>query len=739
MLVMLLISAAGLRYLTISPDNRVFYGESNAHFNRFLEFEAKYTSNNNILFVVHAAHSIEESDYADALRWLTSQAWLIDNVIRVDSLATYPHAVGYADTIEVMSVLDRICSTGRSCDSAKEAFLEKPELINRLVSSDLQSSGVLATLNLELGAVGTIERISTQAKSLADRFRSKHPGYEIVYTGGIPMMAAFAEASARDLSLLLPIAALLIIGLLYTFLGSVRVSFLVFSLGIAASLITLGFAGYLGHVINNATSIVPLIILTLVITSSMHVVLHHQRLSEQTLAEHATLAAAKTAVSNNAPPVIISALTSIVGLLSLSFVDSPPIRQLGQMSAFGVLLGAAMTLSVLPILLATFETKYSSPLSRRLRELVNHHARQIESGRSGTLLFSCVLIVLVLGIPRLKIDDNFVDYFDVGTSFRDSTDRATELLAGPNHIEVLVSTQGSEGSVFDPLHLQFVKSLSEFLASNSKVSNVFSFYDIMRNVAKAISPGMLPESATNEELSQWFLVYELSLQQGQSVSDFVDRSQTESRISVLLKETSASDIQSLEREIEIWSSGRSKSASITITGENIPVAHLSELNIKAMIIGLGGSILFTATLVGVVFRSPRLSIAALLSIVIPVLAGFGFWGWTIGQIGLASTAILALTIGVVVDDAVHLIFRYLDGVKSLGLNAWEACAYSVHRAGSAISTTSIVMIGGLGALLFSDFEVNSSFGACTCLIIALALAFDMLVLPRILVWANAQR
>ncbi len=481
----------------------------------------------------------------------------------------------------------------------------------------------------------------------------------------------------------------------------------------------------------------PLIILTLVITSSMHVVLHHQRLSEHSSDSSSIVAAAKAAAANNTPPVIISALTSMVGLLSLTLVDSPPLRQLGQMSALGVFIGGAMTVTVLPILLATLKVGYSSKLSVSLRHLINSYARRLETGKSQVLITSVVLIGLVFGIPRLEIDDNFVDYFAVGTSFRDSTDRATELLAGPNHIEILVSTNESEGTVFEARHLELVKALSEHLSSIDKVSNVFSFYDIMRNAAEAIAPETNLSSASYDELAQWFLVYELSLQRGQSISDFVNQSQSESRISVLLKETSSADIQELERQVRHWSSEHAPGASILITGENIPVAHLSELNIKSMIYGLGGSIVFSALVIGVVFNNARLSIAALLSIVVPVLAGFGFWGWAIGEIGLASTAIVALTIGVVVDDSVHLIFRYLDGSRTLGLRAWEASAYSVHRAGSAISTTSIVMICGLGILLLSDFSVNSSFGACTCLIIALALAFDMLVLPRILVWTNS--
>ena len=107
-----------------------------------------------------------------------------------------------------------------------------------------------------------------------------------------------------------------------------------------------------------------------------------------------------------------------------------------------------------------------------------------------------------------------------------------------------------------------------------------------------------------------------------------------------------------------------------------------------------------------------------------------------GEIGLASTAIVALTIGIVVDDAVHLIYRYLDGSRRMALDEWQAAAYSVHRAGSAVAITSAVLISGLALLQLSSFEVNSSFGVCTCLIIALALSFDLLVLPRILVWTG---
>ena len=76
------------------------------------------------------------------------------------------------------------------------------------------------------------------------------------------------------------------------------------------------------------------------------------------------------------------------------------------------------------------------------------------------------------------------------------------------------------------------------------------------------------------------------------------------------------------------------------------------------------------------------------------------------------------------------------GRNRLGLDHWHAAAYAVHRAGMAVATTSVVMVTGLAVLLMSSFKVNSSFGAVTCLIILIALVFDLFVLPRLLVWSD---
>ena len=165
--------AAGLGGLTITPDNRIFYGPSNPYFLDFKQFEQDYTSNNNILIVLTAPFPIYESNYPEAIRWLTDQMWGISNVMRVDSLATYPHALSQQNIVEVKSILDTACPPSEACIPAASELLMKPELVNRLVSSDHRSTGILAPLYLDIGTVGEIEAINQRTDSLVEQFSSK--------------------------------------------------------------------------------------------------------------------------------------------------------------------------------------------------------------------------------------------------------------------------------------------------------------------------------------------------------------------------------------------------------------------------------------------------------------------------------------------------------------------------------------------------------------------------------------
>jgi uncharacterized protein len=686
-----------------------------------------------VIFVVHGPTTVAEGRFPEAIRWLTSEATKLDHAVRVDSLANYPHPTTVDDELVVQSLLDWACK-GNNCSKDLIGESRKSHLTNRLISQDALSSGVIVTVAIERGAVGKIEALYSAINELADHFESTFPGFKAYHTGGIPMMAAFAEASATDLGVLLPAAVGVISIVLVLVVGSLRLGLIILGLGIAAIVVTLGTAGWIGLTLNNATTVVPLIVLTLVVTSSMHVAVHFSRNIDLDSNLARSTSQAKASVSSSVVPVTLSALTSVASLSSLWFVDSPPIRELGLLSALGVAIGCVLTLTILPLLLTRVTKVTETRMIRAIQRALNHYARQIERGRPGAFVPTLIFVACGAGIVSLEINDDFVRFFDESTEFRIDTDQATQLLSGPNHVEIVL--QNPKDSVFEPSFIEYLDKIGDRVRGLEIVSNVHSFSDVMEDVALAFGDQRLEDFNSPDEFAQLFLVYELSLQVGQSNTDLVNADQSSARASVLLNESTSSDIQALERTIYQWHEANDSPYTLIITGENIPVAHLSAMNIRSMLIGIACSLAFTALVLGLAFRSVRLCVVGLLATLVPVISGFGIWGWSVGEIGLAATAVIALTIGVVVDDAAHYIYRFIDARTRLGLDPWDAAAYSIHRVGAAIVSSSLVLGLGLSLLLLSNFEVNSSFGAVACLIISTALAFSILAMPRLTVWAT---
>lgn len=735
-LTLTLIAGAGILDLRVSTDNRVFYGSQNQYFMDFLRFESQFTTNDNVIFVIHANEQISQGQFASAIRWLTEKAGTLDHAIRVDSLANYPYPIATREEIKVLPILDWACPNSGKCTKDLSAPLEDLHLINRLVSPDQKSAGIIATLSIERGAVGLIEHVQSQAREVTAEFKNQYPDYEIVFTGGVPMMAAFAEATAEDLSVLLPVSLAIMLILLIGVLASAGLAVSVLAIGLISSVIVLGCAGWIGLTINNATSITPLIILVLVITNAMHLAIHYCLGIRTTDSQEQRRAQALLSTRANLTPLVISALTSAVSLSSLALADSPPLQQLGLLSAAGTLVGCGLTLVLLPACMTLVSGSKTSRLARAIQHSMNGYARRIERKGAPALSVSLALLAASLGLIHLSIDDDFVRFFKESVEFRLQTDRATELLAGPNHIELVLSTRGND-TVFEPEFLLYLSKLTNEARSDPLVASAHSFSDVMEHLSSVVFESQLNGHMNEEELNQLFLIYEMSLGIGQTNTDFINSEQTSARASILLKESSSREIQDLESRLYRYHEANASNFDLKVTGENIPVAHLSEMNIRSMAFGIATTLAGTAILLGLWFRSARLGLVIFFAIATPVAAGFGVWGWTAGSIGLAATAIVALTIGVVVDDTTHFVYRFLDSRTRLGFSPTEAAAYATHRVGTAMISTSIVLGIGLSILVLSDFAVNSTFGSVTALIIGLALMFDLGILPRLSAWATS--
>jgi len=241
----------------------------------------------------------------------------------------------------------------------------------------------------------------------------------------------------------------------------------------------------------------------------------------------------------------------------------------------------------------------------------------------------------------------------------------------------------------------------------------------------------LPES--RELAAQYLLLYEMSLPYGLDLNDQINIDKSGVRIIVTIDSLSSNETLALESRINQWLKSNLSKYSFQVASPNLMFAHIGKRNIIRMIIGTITALILISFILMFAFRSIKMGLISLIPNLLPAGVAFGIWGMLQGNIGLALSVVTGITLGVVVDDTVHFISKYRRAKLENQLNEIDAVRYAFSTVGTALWTTSVVLVCGFLMLGLSSFTMNSELGIMTALTIFIALILDFLLLPPLLI------
>jgi predicted RND superfamily exporter protein len=111
---------------------------------------------------------------------------------------------------------------------------------------------------------------------------------------------------------------------------------------------------------------------------------------------------------------------------------------------------------------------------------------------------------------------------------------------------------------------------------------------------------------------------------------------------------------------------------------------------------------------------------------------FGEWVLRRRYLVLALSVVTGMTPGIVVDDTVHFLSKYLRARREQRLGSHDAVRHAFSTVGKAMWVTSVVLIVAFLVLTLSPFRMNVDMGLLTAVTIAFVLAADFLFLPSLL-------
>jgi predicted RND superfamily exporter protein len=101
-------------------------------------------------------------------------------------------------------------------------------------------------------------------------------------------------------------------------------------------------------------------------------------------------------------------------------------------------------------------------------------------------------------------------------------------------------------------------------------------------------------------------------------------------------------------------------------------------------------------------------------------------------VDLGVAVVFSLTLGIVVDDTVHFFSKYMRARQQLGKSAADGVRYAFHTVGKPLLVTTVVLVAGFSILMMSNFTANAKMGVMISATISIALIFDFLLLPALL-------
>ena len=722
----------GAHFIGVTNDYRSMFAEDNPQLAAYDALEETYSASNAALIAIAPRRgSVFTRETLGAVEELTEAAWRTPWSTRVDSLTNYSHSEAIDDDLVVEPLVDDARSLEEAGLARVEAIaLNAIDVAGRLVAHDGRVAGLVINFALPENPDAAVVEITDYLDALLVEARASHPDLAYYLTGDVVMNRAFAEATQDDLETLAPIVFLIIVVATAVLLRSILGTLALVITVVFVINTTLGFAGWIGTVFNPANSGVPIIVMTVVVAHSVHIVTATLAGMSRGLGRSEAVA---ESLRSNIWPVSLTTITTAIGFLSLNASDSPPFHVLGNLVAFGVLCAFVYSMTLLPALLSILPLR--APRARAGRSDFFDRFGAFVVARRTFLLWFVLLVAatLALGISRIELTDNWTQYFDERYEFRRDTDFVIDNLTGMETLEYSLNA-GREGGITDSDYLHAVDEFAEWYRGQPQVAHVQAFPDIMKRLNKNMhgdDPAFYRLPDDPALAAQYLLLYELSLPFGNDLNNRIDVAKSATRMTVVVHSLTSKAQRELDARAQAWLRANVPDLATEASGVSIIFAHLSQRNINSMLRGtIIAMALISLILIGV-FKNLRLGLISLVPNFLPAVMSFGLWGYLVGRVGLAGSVVTAMAFGIIVDDTIHFLTRYRQARRD-GLAAPEAVRFAFRTVGRALWTTTVILSLGFLVFAFSGFELSWALSLLITITIAFALLADFLLLPPLL-------
>lgn len=727
-----LFCALGLPRLKTDHSLSELFSSDTVEFAHYKTMSERFPTSEFDVLVVIESENLMRPEVLEVIRSLHLDLQLaeaVDGIISIFSMREPPDESGYPAPL-----LPTKLPTGEEFEKLAKRIVDHPLIGGKLLSRpDGGSQLTLIILSLKQEVI-LKKGLSASIREIEDISREvlEPIGLRVQLAGAPVMQLEIRQAISRDR--LIYNGSGFLVGMLicFAFFRRVKLVFITSLCPAVAVLWAMGLLGWADLRLNTFINVIPPLVMVISFTDAMHMVFSIRR---RLARGDDRFAAARHAILTVGPACVLTSITTSIAFASLTLTDSGMIRTFGIAAALATLLAFITVIVLLPILVILLfrdEKEFMrSETSRHqalawLETLCTDFAGWLKTryrmvAVTGLSLFVIFAVLHFQLEPRYRLSDQVPDNKQsIATS-----ERLDAKLTGAHPVHIML--EWPEGKkVTDPEIIEALAEAHALIEKQTGVGNVWSLETLRRWLIDAgvTHPGALAEYLDKlpDHLVQRFVAKNAP---SALVTGRLPNLDAEDTVPVLKKlDASLSDLRVKHPEM-----------SFIVTGLAAVSALRSSEMIRQLNRGLLAAMIVVICLIGIAFRSFKILILAILPNLFPIVAAGALLYLTGGGLEYASVIALTVGFGIAVDDTIHFLNRLRIETRRTP-NLQDGVAETIARIGPVLVLTTLVLIAGLAATVFSDLPSMRLFGKLFMTTLAAALIGDLIILPAVILAAQ---
>jgi predicted RND superfamily exporter protein len=676
---------------------------------------------NRMGIVILETDNIYKTSVIAHIRQLTDSIGKIEGISSVSSLSNIINIKGGESGIEIGRLVDEyeLPQSKEEFDQLRENIAANEMYKGSIVSEDETSCLVVFTLDDKAD-------VNIVARAILEKAESLDLPEKLYFIGSPMLITYIAELMRKDLTLLLPIAILLIAVILFISFRSVKGVVLPLLSAIIAIIWALGSMSLFGFSMSMISNNIPIILLAIGSAYTIHVVNRVNQLRSSGVNKSVVKALNYVMI-----PVVLAAITTAIGFVSFVFgAYLEMIVDFGIFTALGTFIACIMAIFFVPALMTVlpkslsknaadhgkidfFEKWFLNPLSK----LLFWYPKTILG------IWIVVILISLSGIAFIKRSVDIQEYFQEGNPTREAERIMVEKFGGTKPVFVHF-----KGNMQNPEVLKTMMKTSAYMEASPDIYTSMSVAKLIAEINLAITGEReVPEDQAMIE-QMWFL-----LDGNEVMNRFVNEDLSEGIIISKFKSPdNDSKIVFSNYMASFIEENSSSDCEIQITGMPFVDITMDQSLINSQMGSISIAIIFVIIIVGLMLRSFLNGLYASLPIIAAITILFGVMGLTGISLNIATVLVASVALGIGIDYSIHIISHFNELFKSSGKIEY-AIQESLKISGKAIIINVVSVSAGFLVLVFSEMVPLQYFGILIAISMVSSSLGAMTLLPALLI------